>query len=535
MPDTPSRGAAPRGARALLSLALACALAGCTNDANDLAPASPGTPFRSAGDTTPLQTASGARDFALPPVILPPSSDPSATVEPGHVYGLAELIDIAQTTNPQTRVSWEQARQAAVAVGIVKALYLPVVTATVVGGTQRFSQTGQIANLPSTSTSGDAHGTVSSVALQWLLFDFGERDALTRAATARSFASDIAFNGTHQKIIYDVSRAFYEYTSARQKVAIARQSKVESGRVKNAADARFKSGVGTSVEVAQADQQAAQSAFDLVQAEGSERDAYHSLLAATGLGPTARIAVRDVSGRPLAPNSMAPVERFLDEAIAARPDVQAGIASARAAHEGIAAAQAEFLPKVFMSASGTYLSGGLNVTSLPTLGSLTQGSSSGAVGTTTNQNNATVLGGVSVPIYDGGVRSARLLEAQSRSDAAEAEVARLQLSAAAEIVSADDALRTSLAANQAAGALVKASGTAEDATFAAYKSGAGSLTAAIDAQKALLSARLAQAQAHGVALIAASSLAFLTGRLTSSDALADRRRALVEGPLRSER
>src|SRR5947207_2260234 len=32
------------------------------------------------------------------------------------VYELAELIDIAERTNPQTRIAWERARQAAAAV-----------------------------------------------------------------------------------------------------------------------------------------------------------------------------------------------------------------------------------------------------------------------------------------------------------------------------------------------------------------------------------------------------------------------------------
>ena len=520
----------------VLALGL-CALAGCASSSIDLAPASPSTPFRpevqaSVLTASPAITASGARDFGLAPAPGLPFAEPDAAVNPAHVYGLAELIDLAQTTNPQTRSSWELARQAALAVGITKALYLPVVTATVVGGYQRFSNSGQLASLPSTTTSGDAHGTVSGVALQWLLFDFGERDALTRAATDRSFASNIAFNGTHQKIIYDVSRAFYEYTSARQRVSIARHSKIESARLRDAAHARLTQGVGTTVETAQADQLYVQSAFDLVQAEGSERDAYHALVAAIGIPPTTRILVRDVASRPLQPASMAPIEHFLEAAIASRSDIQAGFAEARAAREGITAAQAEFLPKVFMSASGTYLQGGINVTALPSVGSITQGSSSaGALSTSTNQSNATVLGGVSIPIYDGGVRDARVLLERSRTEAAEANVVRLQQSAASEIVRADDALRTSLASYQAANSLVRASMVTEDATFSAYKSGLGTLTAAIDAEKALLGARLAQAQAHGVALIAASSLAFLTGRLSSSDALAEHRRTLVEGPL----
>ena len=521
--------------RAIVCLVAAAVVGGCASSSLDLAPESSSTPFKPAGDPTPSTTATGARDFGLAPASGLPLPDPAVDLEPAHVYSLAELIDIAQTTNPETRSSWEAARQAALAVGITKALYLPVVTATVVGGYQHFSQSGQIADLPSTSTTGDVHGTVSSVALQWLLFVFGQRDALTRAATDLSFARNIAFDGTHQKIIYSVSRAFYEYTAARQRVAIARQTKVESKRVRDAAHARFTRGVGTSVETAQADQLDVQAAFDLVQAEGGERDAYHSLLAATGIGPTARIAVQNVADRPLSPSSMRPIDRFLDEAIASRPDIQAGFATARAAREGIAAAEADFLPKVFMTASGTYLTGNLSVTSLPSVGSLTQGgSSSGAASTTTNQSNATVLGGVSVPLHDGGVRGARLLDARSRTDAADADVVRLQQSAATEIVGADDALRTSLASYQAATALVRASATTEDATFSAYNSGLGTLTAAIDAEKALLGARLAQAQAHGVALIAAASLAFLTGRLTSADTLAARREPLLQGPLHSE-
>src|SRR5262247_3954258 len=41
-------------------------------------------------------------------------------------YTVAELIDLAQRTNPETRVAWERARQAAAAVGLVESEYYPV-------------------------------------------------------------------------------------------------------------------------------------------------------------------------------------------------------------------------------------------------------------------------------------------------------------------------------------------------------------------------------------------------------------------------
>ncbi len=47
-----------------------------------------------------------------------------------------------------------------------------------------------------------------------------------------------------------------------------------------------------------------------------------------------------------------------------------------------------------MSASGTYTTGSLDISSLPSIG---EGSATSAQ---TNQSNATVLGGIAIPLYD---------------------------------------------------------------------------------------------------------------------------------------
>jgi outer membrane protein len=524
------------------ALLLGAGLVGCASASLVLAPEAPDAPFKPPSasvpdgevrpSSLPPTTASGARDFGLPPMEGLPLVPPPPALDPTHIYSLAELIDLAQINNPETRVAWEHARQAALAVGIAKALYLPVLTATAVSGGQHNSGSGPLSSL---AVNNDLNGTVGSVALEWLIFDFGQRDALKRAATDLSFASNVAFNGMHQKIIYDVSRAFYDYSSARQRVAIAAQSKTESAHLLDAAQDRLKQGIGTTVETAQAQQFLAQATFNLVQARGAERDSYHSLLAAVGISPVATLRIEDVSGRLLPANAMVPVERFLAEAIARRPDIQASYATARASSATVAAVEAEFLPKVFVAASDTYATGSLNITSLPSIPSLGSISTSlpslpaptpaassipnsSALGNITlNQNDATVLAGVAVPLFDGGVRDARVREARSRTDAAESTVLGLEQTAATEIVAADDALRSSLEANRAATVLVSASLTAYDAALAAYKSGAGTLTTALEAERALLSARIAKAQAHGTAQIAAASLAFSTGRLSSSD------------------
>src|SRR5690242_9115190 len=43
---------------------------------------------------------------------------PTVGVEAGKIYSLAELIDLAETHNPETRVAWENARAQAASIGI---------------------------------------------------------------------------------------------------------------------------------------------------------------------------------------------------------------------------------------------------------------------------------------------------------------------------------------------------------------------------------------------------------------------------------
>jgi outer membrane protein TolC len=52
------------------------------------------------------------------------------SINPRKVYSLAELIDIAERNNPETRVAWERARQAAAAVGLSESAYYPFLAAS---------------------------------------------------------------------------------------------------------------------------------------------------------------------------------------------------------------------------------------------------------------------------------------------------------------------------------------------------------------------------------------------------------------------
>jgi outer membrane protein TolC len=58
-------------------------------------------------------------------------------IEPGRIYSLAELIDLAESFNPETRVAWESARAQAAALGIARSDLFPTVAAVALAGVDR--------------------------------------------------------------------------------------------------------------------------------------------------------------------------------------------------------------------------------------------------------------------------------------------------------------------------------------------------------------------------------------------------------------
>ena len=202
------------------------------------------------------------------------------------------------------------------------------------------------------------------------------------------------------------------------------------------------------------------------------------------------------------------IKSFLT-ALARRPDILAAYAAQKASLAGVRAAEAEFLPKVFLAGTGSYNNGTLSVSGVPSIGNL-----SPILNLSPKGFGGTVLGGVTVPVFDGGTRAALLEQAQTKADNAGLALTRTRDEAVRQIVLANNALRTSLSAyNAAATAVVSAAKTTFDAALAAYRSGVGSITDATMAETQLLQAKNASTDAYSTALSAAATLALSTGSL----------------------
>ena len=450
------------------------------------------------------QPASAQNGYLLSPnldaAVLP---QPSVKLDQEHEYTLPELIDIAEQEHQETRVAWQIARNAALAEGFAQSTYLPRVTANIVGGYQ--DSNGSIGTVGFT---GSAGGTVSAVSLEWLLFDFGGRSNVVSAARKLAQASNIAFTGVHQKVIHGVCIAYYALLATRQRVDTNEQALANAREVQNAAEARYRGGVGTVLESDQALQLTAQIQLATIQAEGMERDAYASLLGAMGLSPLEKMRIARFEHRRLPPEILTPVEQVVRDALARRPDVLAAYVAEKASHASVKAAQAQYRPKVFLAGTGAYTTGQLGLTAIPAIGDQLP-----TLNISGNQWSSAVLVGVTIPVYDGKRREDVVQQAKNNSVKAAAILDRTRIDATREILAAQNALRTSVAANQAAEVLRQAAKTTYAAALDSYQQGVASITAVVEAETQLLQANLASDDAYSSALSAAATLAFATGTL----------------------
>jgi outer membrane protein TolC len=491
-----------------LLLALLCVLPACAQ--GPAAPQDIGLSNR--GGTSAPQPLSSQPAGANNSYLLSPDPDaavlprPSVKLDPEHEYTLPELIDIAEREHQETRVAWQIARNAALAAGFAQSTYLPRVTANIVGGYQ--DSTGSISTIGFT---GSAGGTVSAVSLEWLLFDFGGRSNAVSAAKKLAQASNIAFTGVHQKVIHGVCIAYYALLATRQRVDTNEQALANARAIQDAAEARFSGGVGTVLESNQARQVTAQIQLATIQAEGMERDAYAALLAATGLSPLEKIRIATIEHRRLPPEVLTPVEQVVKDALARRPDVLAAFAAEQASHASVKAAEAQYRPKIFLAGTSAYTSGQLGLTAIPSIGDQLP-----TLNISGNQWSSAVLVGLTIPVYDGKRRQDVIEQAKNNSVRVAATLDRIRIDAAREILAAQNALRTSVAANQAAEALQQAARTTYDAALDSYKQGVVSITAVVEAESQLLQANLATDDAYSSALSAAATLAFATGCLGAS-------------------
>jgi outer membrane protein len=422
-------------------------------------------------------------------------------IDPQKRYGLVELIDLAQRLNPETRVAWEAARQAAIAVGLVESEYFPVLTLSALGGYQSEAFPAPFNVAPSGFFRANLEQVIPTLNLRWLLLDFGRRGNTWDAAKERLLSANLGFNRKHQQIIFNVQRAFLGLTSVRGKIAVA-QSAVDSARaVRESAEAQARNGLATLPEVSLARQQEAQAAFDLEDVLATERDAQVALAESIGIPPTTPIQVTDFSALPQPAALEDSVDKVIDQALDRRPDLIAKVAALREKEAEVRRARAAYFPTLSLVSNVNTLAGRVRITggNQPT-GWFSAAEPSYGAGLAFEWN-----------LFEGGATQRRVELAEAGRRAAEDEVTAARDQAIRDVWKAYTDVRLAVRRLDVAAALVDASQKSYEATLESYRRGLETLINLLAARRELSRARFVDLDTKVQLLNASAALAFSTG------------------------
>jgi outer membrane protein TolC len=423
-------------------------------------------------------------------------------IDPEKRYSLVELIDIAESVNPETRIAWEGARQAAIKVGLVESEYFPMLTLSALGGYQSAPVPVSQVLAPSGFYRVDFEQVVPTLKLQWLLLDFGRRGTLRDAAKEGLLASNLSFNRKHQEVIFNVQRAYFGLTSLLSKIAVAQTSLQSARAVRESAEAQARNGLATVSEVSLARQQEAQAAFDLEDVLATERDAQVALAESIGIPPTTPIKVTDFSALPPPAALEESADKVIDRALVNRPDLIAKVAVLRAKEAEVRHARAAYYPTLSMFSDAGMLAGRTRVSGFATglNGSFNASEPSYGIGLALEWK-----------IFEGGAKRRRVELAEAERRAAEDEVTKARDRAIREVWKAYTDFRLTVRRLDVAAALVDASQKSFDTTLQSYRNGLSTLIDLLAARRELTHARFIQVDTKLQLLNSSAALAFSTG------------------------
>lgn len=414
------------------------------------------------------------------------------SVDLNKTYSLAELIDLAELHNPDTRASWERARIRAAELGIERAAYLPTIAAVVYTASLR---------QPSLSDEYFHRQTIalyqSTLHVDYLILDFGGRAGDVDVAKANLIAANLAFNDTHRRLIFDISAAYFRFLNAQGQREAAEVNLKNAETVEADAQDRLQHGLATKPDMLEATAARAQADFDLQAALGAEAIGLGRVVTLMGLPSETKLKVQGLSEISIPDAVTDSLSDEIARAVQQRPELLEAIAHIRAAKGALKQAQSSYFPSLHFAGDGGVARGYGQEDLNP--GHYAEGE--------------VWTAGLSLrwTLFDGTRREHEVLAASAQRRSAEAELQALRDRIDEEVFTSYVDMQTALRQRQAAAALLVASTQSYQAAREAYGFGLRNELDVVAAQKALAQARYEDVTARSQVLLQAADLAFRTG------------------------
>ena len=434
-------------------------------------------PSISPSPATPWNPPASAVPPALPSEVLPAVQTPLT---------LEHAVDVALTNNPATRTAWLEARAAEETLGSRRSAYFPEIDLNA-----SYTRSHQATQGGRTIIDSTTYGP--SLALTYLLFDFGGRAAQVEQARQTLIAADYTHNEAIQDVVLQTEQAFYGVLDAKALLDAQAATLKERQANVDAADARHRAGAATIADLLQAQTAFSQAQLNYETIEGGLHQQQGLLATTMGIPVTTPLDVgalpADVPVQAIAET----VDTLIARAVTDRPDLASARAIVERSRARVREVRSDGLPTFGLTANAarTHFSGAASITSSPY-----------SIGVA-----------MRFPLFTGFQNTYDLRQARTEVEISTEDARNLQHQVALQVWSSYYALATAAQRVRTSRDLLNAAQQATDVASGRYRNGVGSILDLLTSESALEAARAQEVQARADWLVAVAQLAHDTGTL----------------------
>jgi len=400
---------------------------------------------------------------------------------PGRPLRLKEAVERTLCHNPKTREAWAAVKAQAAGVGVARAAYLPTLSANWQG--VREDSVMNIEDHPALSSDINANVRSASVSMNWLLFDFGGREAALKNANALFDAARATQDATLQRFFASAARDYYASQTAMGQLKAAQDVESMTRQSMLAAQARADKGVAPITDALQAQTQHEQALFSLTKAQSDAQTALGTLASDMNLSPDVPLDVppvaEDARTDPRFSGSVAQMIRDVEEA---HPSVRAARAQYDAAVAKISQTRAQGLPSISLvakySQNNQPQSLGLGLATYPSTG-----------------HDAYIGVQVSIPLFEGFGRHYQVNQARAQAERQEDLLDDAKRQVALDVWASYQTLTGATKNAENSANLLAIATRSYDAASHRYEAGVGNILELINTQTALANAKQRRIQA----------------------------------------
>ncbi|WWF11583.1 TolC family protein [Pseudomonas trivialis] len=383
---------------------------------------------------------------------------------------LEDMIERVLCHDPQARLNWANAKAQAANVGVRQSAYLPRLNAS--SGITTGRNDTNYEQREEYSNRGHKRQLDHRLALSWVLFDFGQRDAALRNARQLLVAANANQDEQLQQTFILAAQLYYDTLAAQNSQIAAAQVAALAAENLKAASAKHDAGAAALSDQLQAQAAYSEAALNEVRSNGALVSAKGFIALRMGLAPQTPLELAGSLTRRPNTRFVKGIDELLEEAKQDHPSLVAAKARLNAAKAAIDESKAEGHPTLSFVANASDMQ--LN-------------QSMAFNGDSRTRDNSIGLQ-LNIPLFEGFGRTYQVRSAQARLEAREAEVIDVEQRISIDLWRNYQTLITETRSLERTAEWVEQSNQALEVVQGRYRAGVGSMIELLNALTAYATA-----------------------------------------------